>query len=146
MPSSLLEELRRPSPSQLLPDRIRRPHRQRRKKEFARLTARIAALEAQLAAIALLQVAPSLIPEGARAVSEPPEQLVPPREGPITDSRRPDPVVLEEKAQAAEARHRALAEGFRRHAFAMNLMASRGFSARRWVSPYWNASAYRSGF
>jgi hypothetical protein len=148
--SEVLRELHRPQPSQQLPDRIRRPHRQRRKKEFARLAARVTALEAENVALKqhlAIEVRGSLIPGVASPVPERPENPQGGREAgrdstvsTITDSRRPNPVAVEEKALAAEERHRLMALAWRRQTLLWRIMADRGIG-RTWSSPYWQARA-----
>jgi hypothetical protein len=152
--SQVLRAIRAPRPSKA----PGRPQRDGRigKKAAAKLRARIAALEAAIAdrptAPVEIKQAGSLKPESAKSrapsVEQPDHKTGDPGPGlpPDPDARRPDPAVVEARAVSAEALHRHLAEGFRRHAFAMNLAASRGLSGSRWSSPYWRSSPYRPGF
>jgi hypothetical protein len=126
------------------------------KKAVAKLNARIALLEAALAdrptqAVEIkhpsaqktqTRIDRALPVDNGRQRSADPAPGLPPD----PDSRRPDAAVVEARAVAAEVLHRQLAEGFRRHAFAMNLLASRGLSTSRWSNPYWRSSPYRPGF
>jgi hypothetical protein len=151
MPSSVLEELRRPRPSQT-PEARRSRERKRKRygvKAWRKLAARVTALEAENVALKqhlAIEVAPSLEPGVASPMPERPEQLLPPHEMPITDSRRPSEEELEAKALAAEERHKLMALAYRRQTLLWTLMRDRGFG-RMWSSPYWQQSgAYRTGF
>src|SRR5262245_27456532 len=147
--SQVMRAIRAPRPSQT-PEAKRAYQRSRvrlGKKAATRLRQRIALLEAQLAdrPTQSVEIEPGgslkLEIEKSRApgLSEPRPKT---GEPPIVDSRRPDPAEVEARAQAAEARHRALAEAYRAHAFALNLLASRGLTLSRWTSPYWRSSPY----
>jgi hypothetical protein len=143
--SAVLREFNRPRPSKT-PEGRRAQERKRiriGKRAIAKLTDRIAKLEQRVEELG----GGSLKSESAFAPALGLEQPARKTGGsPLVDSRRPSQEELDAKADEAAARHRRLAEGYRRAAFAMNVMASRGFGARKWSSVYWNASPYRTGF
>src|SRR5262245_60123908 len=158
---SVREYLRRDTrPSHQQPDRWRLQVRVG-KRAIAKLERRIAQLERELAEVGasvpppleplpppvevVSKVAGSFKLGDANRLARTVENPAPPREVPITDSRRPDPAAIEEKAQAAEKRHRLMALAWRRQTLIWRLLADRGLG-QTWSSPYWSSSAYKSGF
>jgi hypothetical protein len=156
--SDVLLTLRRDTRPSHQPGR-RRKRQRYGVKAWRKLETRVTALEAENIALKqhlAIEVAPSLIPGVASPVPERPDQPVPLREAEasagnstvatIVDSRRPDPVAIEEKALAAEERHRLAALAWKKQALLWRIMADRGLGRTQWSSPYWASSPYKPGF